>query len=69
MLGITVCATSMAAVLNSCEKDESKLVVQNGNVDISIASYSELKNVGGAVTVFLKMYQHFYILPTRITIR
>lgn len=53
MLGITICATSMAAVLNSCEKDESKLVVQNGNVDVSIASYSELKNVGGAVkTVF-----------------
>lgn len=56
MLGVTVCAGSMAALLNSCEKDESKLTTQAGEVQLSIASYSDLKNIGGAAKVLFSSY-------------
>ena len=49
LLGITVCAASMAAILQSCEKDESKIVSPTGVFELSLSRYTELRNVGGAV--------------------
>ncbi|MFM8472970.1 MAG: Rieske 2Fe-2S domain-containing protein [Candidatus Kapaibacterium sp.] len=65
MLGVSVCSVSMAALLGSCEKDESKLTSQSGTVDISIASYVELKNVGGMVKVSFGSYN--FAKPVIIT--
>lgn len=49
LLGITVCASSMAAVLSACEKDESKLVAVHGDYQVNIANEAGLADVGGGV--------------------
>jgi nitrite reductase/ring-hydroxylating ferredoxin subunit len=56
MLGISVCAASMVSLLSSCEKDESKIVAQGGTVELSLATYSDLKNVGGAIKITVPPY-------------
>jgi nitrite reductase/ring-hydroxylating ferredoxin subunit len=68
MLGISVCAASMTSLLSSCEKDESKIVTQGGTVELSVASYSDLKNVGGAVkTIFPAYNQSKPVIITRVS--
>ncbi|MBL7975281.1 MAG: hypothetical protein JNJ85_10235 [Candidatus Kapabacteria bacterium] len=49
LLGVSVCAGSMAAFLNSCEKDENKIVTATGTVTVNVASETGLQTVGDGV--------------------
>ena len=56
LLGISVCASSLAVLLNSCEVDESKIVATHGTVVVDIATETDLQSVGGAVKKVMSNY-------------
>ncbi len=49
LLGISVCASSMAAILAACEKDESKIIAAHGTFTVNISNESALATVGSGI--------------------
>ncbi len=49
LLGITICSSSLASLLTSCEKDESKLIATHGTFTIDLSSETGLANIGDGV--------------------
>ncbi len=56
LLGISVCASSLAVLLNSCEVDESKIIATHGTVVVDIATESDLQSVGGSAKKVFRNY-------------
>lgn len=56
LLGISVCAGSMATFLNSCETDENKIVNAAGTVTVNIATETGLQNKGDGIKKTLTGY-------------
>lgn len=49
MLGITVCASSLTALLSSCEEDTVKQPTQTTSVTFNVSEVTALSEIGGAV--------------------
>jgi len=49
LVGLGFSLPTAAALLNSCEDDEGPIAVSKTNVELNVADYPELANIGGGI--------------------